>query len=254
MIRNISFCIVVILLLPGCRQSNLSNSNDPLKNGISVSGTRFIDSYGRQVVFSGINKVNKDPQKNYLDNDSGETFNQFRKWGLNCVRLGVIWAAVEPEPGKYNEKYLDKLEEQVNRAVQNGIYVLLDMHQDLFGASTEDGKDSMGDGAPQWATLTENLPHVKGAIWSDAYLISPAVQKAFDNFWANSPASDKIGIQDHYASMWKQVAERFAGNTGVIGYDIMNEPFNGTNGSNFMPMVVREYIKFHAEETGIVLT
>jgi endoglycosylceramidase len=80
------------------------------------------------------------------------------------------------------------------------------------------------------------------------------VQKAFDNFWANSPASDKIGIQDHYASMWKHVAERFAGNTGVIGYDIMNEPFNGTNGSNFMPMVVREYIKFHAEETGIVLT
>ena len=25
---------------------------------------------------------------------------------------------------------------------------LLDMHQDLFGASTEDGSASMGDGAP----------------------------------------------------------------------------------------------------------
>lgn len=257
MIRNISFCLAIILFLNGCRRINLNNSyetNDLLKNQISVSGTRFIDSYGRQVIFSGINKVNKDSQKNYLDNDTSETFNQFSKWGLNCVRLGVIWAGVEPEPGKYNEKYLDKLEKQVNWAAQNGIYVLLDMHQDLFGASTEDGKDSMGDGAPQWATLTENLPHVKGAIWSDAYLISPAVQKAFDNFWANSPAPDNIGIQDHYASMWKHVAERFAGNRAVIGYDIMNEPFNGTNGSNFIPLVVREYIKFHAEETGIVLT
>jgi endoglycosylceramidase len=244
-------------LLPGCRQSKISNSFDPNdlnKNAISVSGTRFIDSFGRQVIFSGINKVNKDPKKNYIDSDSSETFNQFRKWGLNCVRLGIIWAGVEPEPGKYNEKYLDKIEEQVNQAAQNGIYVLLDMHQDLFGASTEDGSTSMGDGAPQWATLTENLPHVKGAIWSDAYLISPAVQKAFDNFWANSPASDHIGIQDHYASMWKHVAERFAGNKAVIGYDIMNEPFNGTSGSNFMPLVVKEYIKLHAEETGKVLT
>jgi endoglycosylceramidase len=257
MIRNISFYLAVILFLYGCRQSNFNNSFDTnvvLKNPISVSGTRFIDSYGRQVIFNGINKVNKDPQKNYLDNDSSEIFNQFRKWGLNCVRLGVIWAGVEPEPGKYNEKYLDKIEEQVKWAAQNGIYVLLDMHQDLFGASTEDGSASMGDGAPQWATLTENLPHVKGAIWSDAYLISPAVQKAFDNFWANSPASDKIGIQDHYAAMWKHVAGRFAGNKAVIGYDIMNEPFNGTSGSNFMPLVVKEYIKLYAEETGKVLT
>ena len=93
------------------------------KNAISVSGTRFIDSFGRQVIFSGINKVNKDPQKNYIDNDSSETFNQFRKWGLNCVRLGIIWAGVEPEPGKYDEKYLNNIEEQVKWAAQNGIYV-----------------------------------------------------------------------------------------------------------------------------------
>jgi endoglycosylceramidase len=236
---------------------NFINSYDPgdlSKIAITVSGTRFIDSYGRQVVFSGINKVNKDPQTNYLDSGSGETFTLFRKWGFNCVRLGVIWAAVEPEPGKYDDKYLDKIEEQVSQAARNGIYVLLDMHQDLFGASTEDGRDSMGDGAPQWATFTENLPHIKGAIWSDAYLISPAVQKAFDNFWANSPASDNIGIQDHYANMWKHIAGRFANNKAVIGYDIMNEPFNGTSGSNFMPLVVKEYIKLHAEETGIVLS
>ena len=80
------------------------------------------------------------------------------------------------------------------------------------------------------------------------------MQKAFDNFWANSPASDKIGIQDHYTAMWKHVARRFAGNKAVIGYDIMNEPFNGTSGSNFMPLVVKEYIKLYAEETGKVLT
>jgi hypothetical protein len=51
-------------------ESGLINTS---QNAISVSGTRFIDSYGRQVIFSGINKVNKDPKMNYTDIDSAGT-------------------------------------------------------------------------------------------------------------------------------------------------------------------------------------
>jgi endoglycosylceramidase len=95
---------------------------------------------------------------------------------------------------------------------------------------------------------------VKGFIWSDAYFLSPAVQRAFDNFWANKPVSDGIGVQDHYANMWKHVASRFAGNKAVIGYDIMNEPFNGTPGTLILPVILTEYARLFAEETGKVLT
>jgi endoglycosylceramidase len=59
-------------------------------------------------------------------------------------------------------------------------------------------------------------------------MISPAVQTGFDNFWANKPAPDGVGIQDHYAAAWRHVAKRFANNPTVIGYDLMNEPFPGT--------------------------
>ena len=153
------YYILLILFLPfinGCKQTSSMTDEDLIRssqNPISVSGTRFIDSFGRQVILSGINKVNKNQKMNYTDNDSLNSYDQLSKWGFNIIRLGVIWDGVEPEPGKYDEKYLDKIEERVNWAARNGIYVLLDMHQDLYSVS-------FSDGAPLWATLTDNQPHV----------------------------------------------------------------------------------------------
>jgi len=66
---------------------------------------RFIDPQGRQVILHGINLVNKDPKAGYLGPADLKTFASFRRWGLNCVRLGVIWDGLEPEPGVFNETY-----------------------------------------------------------------------------------------------------------------------------------------------------
>jgi endoglycosylceramidase len=221
--------------------------NDLDGGKISVGGGIFTDASGRQVIFNGINYVNKDQKSNYIFNDSCKPFNQFRNWGFNCIRLGIIWDGVEPQAGKYDESYLDKVEQQVKKAQELGLYVFLDMHQDLFSVL-------YSDGAPIWATLNENQPHVTGVIWSDSYFMSPAVQTAFDNFWANKPATDGIGVQDHYASMWQHIAKRFAGYSNVIGYDIMNEPFNGTPGTMILPVILREYAKLYAQETGKIYT
>lgn len=255
--RFILLLSLLSVFLPACRQQKEgfeSANNDTFSNPITVSGNRFVDSYGRQVIFSGINKVNKDPAMNYIDNDSVSTFEQFRKWGFNFIRLGVIWDGVEPEPGIYDEKYIDKLVHQVEWASKNGLYVMLDMHQDLYGVSFGEGSANLGDGAPKWATLTDKQPHNRGQVWSDSYLISPAVQKAFDNFWANKPASDGIGLQEHYAKMWQFVAKHFANNKTVVGYDLMNEPFNGSQVLSIMPLLIREYAAIYAGETGKVLS
>lgn len=240
----------IFVLGLACRQKETIpqfQPDDLVGGAVSTVGTRFIDSHGREVILNGLNKVNKNRDQNYTDPDSMEVFSQFTRWGFNCVRLGIIWDGIEPEPGKYDENYLDKVAKRVEWATQNGLYVLLDMHQDLYSVS-------FSDGAPPWATITENKPHVKSAIWSDSYIISPAVHKAFDHFWANTPASDGIGIQDHYAMMWKHVVKRFAGNKAVIGYDIMNEPFNGTPGTQILPVVLKEFARLYAEETGKVLS
>jgi endoglycosylceramidase len=248
--KYFALLILFLPLINACRQSAGGTDEDlvrSMQNPISVSGTRFVDSFGRQVILSGINKVNKNQKMNYTDNDSVNTYERLSNYGFNIIRLGVIWDGMEPEPGKYDEKYLDKIEERVNWAAGKGIYVLLDMHQDLYSVS-------FSDGAPLWATLTDNQPHATGSIWSDAYFMSPAVQKAFDNFWANKAAPDGVGLQDHYASMWKHIASRFSNNKAVIGYDIMNEPFNGSQGTYILPQILTAYAGLYAEETGKVLS
>jgi endoglycosylceramidase len=214
---------------------------------IGVEGQKFVDKNGRQIILNGINYISKNQDEKYLPQHGKEIFKQFSDWGFNCIRLGILWAGLEPEPGKYNEEYLQEIDKRIKWAGENGIYVLLDMHQDLYGSK-------FSDGAPEWATIDEGNQHLTGSIWSDSYLISPAVQTAFDNFWKNAPAPDGTGLQDHYANLWKHIATRYANNTTVIGYDIMNEPFMGSSANNIMPVMLSAYALLFAEETGKVLS
>lgn len=188
---------------------------------LSIQGQCFIDPEGRQVLLHGSNWVNKDRLMGYLMEDDPASFARLRDWGFNCLRLGLIWDGLEPQPGTYNEIYLRGIDRQIELAHQYGLFVLLDMHQDLFSVR-------FADGAPEWATLTGGQPHITSStVWSDAYFTSPAVQASLDNFWDNAPAPDGIGIQEHYARLWGMLARRYRNHPGVIGYDLMNEPFLG---------------------------
>jgi len=201
----------------------------------------FIDNQGRHVILHGVNAGNK--QAPYLAPYTAEDFAQMREWGFNCVRLMTFWAGIEPECGKYDEAYLDAYERQVNLAGEQGLFVLVDMHQDLFGEGIPGG-----DGAPKWACLTNGRTHIHtGDVWSDAYWTSPAVHACFDNFWANKPGPDGVGVQDRFAMAWGKLAERFADNPHVVGYDILNEPFIGS-GINFVLLAAgAELYKMHGE-------
>ncbi|NPA37654.1 MAG: glycoside hydrolase family 5 protein [Chlorobi bacterium] len=236
------FLTLFILMSCSFKKNNIPD-DDLFKNPVTIKDSVFVDGFGRQILFNGINLVNKNKSDNYIYNNSEHIFRKFRKWGYNVVRLGIIWDGLEPEPGRYNEKYLKEIDKQIELAGENGIYVFLDMHQDLYSVK-------FSDGAPQWATLDENKPHIKGEIWSDAYLISPAVQTSWDNFWNNTPAPDGTGLQDHYAKMWQYIAKRYAGNNTVLGYDIMNEPFVGSEARNYMPILFNAFSQLMKEQTG----
>ena len=70
---------------------------------ITVQQKRFIDAKGRHVILNGINMVYKGElvcgKMNYIPPWNEEDFKLLRDWGFNVVRLGLIWDAVEPEPG-----------------------------------------------------------------------------------------------------------------------------------------------------------
>lgn len=201
---------------------------------LSVRGTEFVDQDGRTVILNGINHVNKNPEQKYLNANDKELFKQFKAWGFNVIRFGINWDGLEPQPGVINEAYLLEIDKRVAWAEEAGIWLMLDMHQDLYGRK-------FGNGAPEWATLDEGLPHQTGAVWSEAYIISEAVKKSFDNFWANKPASDGVGIQDHYINVWKVLAKRYKDSPSVVGFDIMNEPFMGSPVNEVFPKLLEGY-------------
>ncbi|WP_345007571.1 cellulase family glycosylhydrolase [Snuella lapsa] len=234
--------LIVITFSIKCKnhEKDVLHRNDKY---VSIEGRQFIDSLGRTLTLHGISVINKDPKTNYLGHISPEEFKMFKEWGFNVIRLGIIWDGLEPEPGVYNQEYLKGIDDMIQWATDSGLYVFLDMHQDLYSVD-------FSDGAPSWATITNNEPHLTGGVWSEAYLISPAVQTAFDNFWANAPAPDGVGIQDHYLNLWKFLAERYKDNRKVIGFDVMNEPFMGSDANKVMPLLIESYAKILAEELG----
>src|SRR5262249_9807199 len=136
------------------------------------------------------------------------------------VRLLIFWDAAEPTEGNWDDTYLDRVNQQVDRFWSKGIRVILDMHQDVYGPAVT------GDGAPAWATRTDGQPFEQQMIWSANYF-EPAVKRAFDNFWAYD-AGPNADLQDHYAETWRRIAARFATHPGVIGYDVINEPSPGS--------------------------
>jgi endoglycosylceramidase len=187
------------------------------ENAPCTEGRWIKDQYGRILILRGANVTqgNKSPPfiAEWL---TMEDFREIRDYGFNVVRFLIIWEAVEPEKEKYDDGYLKKVEEIVSWAGEFGIYVVLDMHQDLYA------RKFGGTGAPQWAVFDDGLNFEIKNPWFMTYF-EPAVIRAFDNFWEN-----KNGVQDSYINMWKHVAERFKDNEIVLGYEIMNEPFLGS--------------------------
>jgi endoglycosylceramidase len=210
--------LIVACCLPRGRTQRLPENYEPAF--AKVSGTQFLDASGKPLLLHGINVVNKSKDQGYVGDLSSADFAAIRSWGMNCVRLGIIWDGLEPQPGRINEDYLERIGQLVGYAKSAGLYVLLDMHQDLYSVK-------FSDGAPAWATLDEGKPHTVGAVWSDSYYSSAAVQTALDHFWENAPGPDGVGLEEHYAKVWQRVAQRFRDEPAVIGFDLMNEPFPG---------------------------
>jgi endoglycosylceramidase len=87
-------------------------------------------------------------------------------------------------------------------------------------------------------------------VWSDAYYTSEAVQTALDHFWANRPAADGVGLQDHYASVWRHVARRFKDEPAVLGFDLMNEPIPGRDAGKTQRVMLARLAELLAQRPG----
>ena len=208
---------------------------------IFVDGMRLVDEHGRERILSGMNVVDKkdfDPQNPYYGyNADTFPFEEFRARGYDIIRLGFTWGAMEPAPGKYNQELIDSLCAFIDKCADYGIYAYLDCHQDVYSHYC------YGDGAPRWATITDNfVPRKPIAVWAEPYFYGRACHRAFDNFWANVKYNRK-GLQDYYADMWKNLVNAVKDKPALFGFDFFNEPFPGADGGKIFRKVISGLVK-----------
>jgi endoglycosylceramidase len=188
------------------------------------AGRWITDSRGRVVVLHGANMVYKVapyyPQAAGFGDDDAAFL---ARMGFNAVRVGVIWKALEPRPGGYDNDYLAHIASTVATLARHGIVSLLDFHQDMYNERFQ------GEGFPNWSAQDDGLAPEPKRGFGQNYVYMPALQRAYDHFWANSRGPGGIGLQDRFAAAWRHVAERFRGNANVLGYELMNEPWPGTS-------------------------
>jgi len=232
--------------------------------GVNPATRQFVDDEGRSVIFHGVNVVYKmdpyipstgefDPANSLNDED----IINLKSWGMNFVRLGVMWEAVERTEGVYDYEYLKAVNALITKLGEAGIYTLVDMHQDVFARSI------CGEGFPDFYAKEAYGKHPACLNWlvdkklepyyemlgfcknmnsygyrvdeNGDYLIEDC-QKAFFATYYSSPQSmqafkalydNKNGLQDKFVDYWDVTSAALANNPYVVGFDPLNEPFPG---------------------------
>jgi endoglycosylceramidase len=187
------------------------------------AGRWLTDDQGRVVVLHGFNMVAKLPPYDVQQAGFGDDDAAFlQEHGFTTIRLGVIWKRLEPTPGRFDDGYLRSVADTVSTLADHGIYSLLDFHQDMWNEKFQ------GEGAPDWAVVDDGLPADPPAGFPGNYFAMPALWRAFDHFWNNDATASGLRLQDAYAAAWRHVATYFRDDNAVMGYDLLNEPFPGS--------------------------
>jgi endoglycosylceramidase len=221
----------------------------------------FVAADGRVRFFHGVNAVHKawpwHPVVDRFDASSSlaaEDIANLKKWGLNVVRLGVMWPGVEPAEGQINATYLGVMRTLVDDLYAAGIYTIVDFHQDVLMGKF------CGEGVPDWLVPKLQWPALSTSCagfvpWMAAvvgickpfkdyhfdidpatgnprtdeclqnsfidYTEAPEVVSAWGNFLSNAT------INNHFAGYWRATSTAFKGAPGLLGYDLLNEPMSG---------------------------
>jgi hypothetical protein len=139
-------------------------------------------------------------------------------WGMNFLRMQVNWSELEPNPPTeqsdhtwthtYDAAYLDQVKAKIATAQGLGLYVLVDNH----------GCQTCGYFPfPQWLYQAPYNSHSRTYAETE-----DDAEQAHADFW-----SDELR-QAFMRSALTHLATGLATSPGILGYEVLNEPQQGT--------------------------
>ena len=242
----------------------------------------LLDQHGRRRIFHGVNVVFKgkpyipftnrwDPWYSFTEED----YDLLANLNVNVVRLGVLWSGAEPERDQWDQSYFDRINVIVEGLKKRGIYVMLDMHQDLYS------EVFCGNGFPNWATVPQDpisgtesraFPYPYNLIPTKKFKLNYTTDNVnintnmtntgigrvdlrdcgrLDPYWPAMYIAQSVqnsfqnmfvnrsGLTMYFGRFWKRVATEVGmKHSNILGYELMNEPWAGAvhlRGSLFWP-------------------
>jgi len=161
---------------------------------LKTQGYAFVDSQGRRVIFHGINISGMEWGK--TDVFTRKDLHAIAMAGFNAVRFPIGWTGIEPQKDKIDADYLAGIKQVVNLAEQEGLYVMIDMHQWLWCTV----------GMPRWTCL------------EDPKMDTAQVMNESRHFFGSKTLKATL------AKRWGLIAGMFADRAVILGYDLFNEP------------------------------
>jgi endoglycosylceramidase len=198
----------------------LPSTTSPL---LRISGRHFIDPAGRVVILRGVSLACAAKVPPFQAITAPSDLDPLPWLGFNVIRVLFVWEAYEPFPGCYDEQYLARVAAVAVAAWERGLYVIVDFHQDGFSRYVSRG---CGCGFPAWAVsplarqaLPNNNPG-RSLFWPFLVATDPSMHGSFHDFYA-----DVQGVRTRFLQMVARVSQAFRTVPGVIGYDLLNEPW-----------------------------
>lgn len=211
-VRSYRLFVIIIFLIIGLSQEGFSF--------LKTKGKDIVDSTGQKILLRGIglggwlvpegyqlhipgfgsptdirNKIidligetnTEEFYRRYRANYVNENdIAQIRSWGFNSIRLPFNYRLLSPvdQPGVYLEEGFQVLDQVVDWCKKYNLYLILDMHCAPGGQNSGNISDSDG---------------IEARLWTE-------------------PAN-----QDRTVEIWSKIAERYANEKIIGGYDLINE-------------------------------
>ena len=174
---------------------------------LTHAGRWLTDAQGRGVSLHGFNLFAGGPGANVPgDPETAFGFDQddaafLSSEGFTAMRIGILPHDIEPRPGVYDDAYIRKFVDLGALLARYRIYMLLYFVQVDYGPLT------YGAGLPAWGTLlTDGTPN-PNLGYAPGHVGDPAMERAFDNLYANAPGPGGVGIADRLAAAEGHVAD-----------------------------------------------